>query len=237
MDQMTDTPPTTTVAAAARYRAGVLAVTPALLLVAAAWHPYLPGRLPNDTAVAEAVLPDPTRWGLAHVAAGVAFGFAVLAFVAIRNQLREAGEQRWSGAGLPLVVLGSALYTMLPGMELAPLAAAESGADVAAVQAALAPWLVPVLMAGAGMFGLGVVGFAAGIIRSGLLGPGTAGLVATALVVMAVSRLVPLAAFQLYVQGLAALVALWPLAYRIWRPPLAGSARSGRTGTAARPAG
>jgi hypothetical protein len=65
------------------------------------------------------------------------------------------------------------------------------------------------------------VGFAAGIIRSGLLGRGTAGLVVTALAVMAVSRLVPLAAFQLYVQGLAALIALWPLAYRIWRPPLA----------------
>lgn len=214
---MTD--PRTTVAAAARYRAGVVAVTPVLLLVAAAWHPYIPGRLPNDTAVAEAVLPDPTRWGLAHLAAGVAFGFAVLAFVAIRNQLREAGEQRWSGAGLPLVVLGSAVYTMLPGMELAPLAAAESGADVAAVQAALEPWFVPVLIAGAGLFVLGTVGFAAGIIRSGLLGPGTAGLVITALVVMAVSRLVPLVAFQLYVQGLAALVALWPLAYRIWRPP------------------
>lgn len=218
---MTDTRTTTrtTVAAATRYRAAVMAVTPVLLLVAAAWHPYIPGRLPNDTAVAEAVLPDPTRWGLSHLAAGVAFGFAVLAFVAIRNQLREAGEQRWSGAGLPLVVLGSAVYAMLPGMELAPLAAAKSGADVAAVQAALEPWFVPVLVAGAGLFVLGMVGFAAGIIHSGLLGPGTAGLVMTALVVMAVSRLVPLAAFQLYVQGLAALVAMWPLAYRIWRSP------------------
>jgi hypothetical protein len=54
---------------------------------------------------------------------------------------------------------------------------------------------------------------------------------------MAVSRLVPLAAFQLYVQGAAALVALWPLAYRTWRPPLAGSAQSRRTGTATRSAG
>jgi hypothetical protein len=235
MEPMTD--PGTTVAATARYRAGVLAVTPVLLLVAAAWHPYLPGRLPNGTAVAEAVLPDPTRWGLAHLAAGVAFGFAVLAFVAIRNQLREAGEQRWSGVGLPLVVLGSALYIMLPGMELAPLAAAGSGADVAAVLAALEPWLVPVLITGAGMFALGIVGFAVGITRSGLLGPGTAALVTAALVVMAVSRLVPLAAFQLYVQGVAALVALWPLAYRTWRPPLAGSAQSVRTGTVTRSAG
>jgi hypothetical protein len=108
---------------------------------------------------------------------------------------------------------------------------------VAAVQAALEPWIVPVLIAGAGMFVLGIVGFAVGITRSGWLGPGTAGLVTAALVVMAVSRLVPLAAFQLYVQGAAALVALWPLAYRTWRPPLAGSAQSRRTGTATRSAG
>lgn len=36
-----------------------------------------------------------------------------------------------------------------------------------AVQAALEPWFVPVLVAGAGLFVLGTVGFAAGIIRSG----------------------------------------------------------------------
>src|SRR5829696_9020908 len=146
----------TTVVAAAGYRAAVVAVAPVLLLVVAVWHPYLAGRLPNDAAVAEAVLSGPTRWGLAHVAAGLAFGFVVLAFVAIRSWLREAGEQRWSGAGLPLIVLGSALYTLLPGMEFGPLAAAEAGVDMAAVQAELEPWFVAVLVAGAVLFVIGV---------------------------------------------------------------------------------
>lgn len=201
----------------AGYRAAILAVTPVLLLVAFGWHPYIAGQLPNETAIAEAVVPDPTRWGLAHVAAGVALGFVLLAFVAIRGYLREAGAERWSAVGLPFVIFGSALYLMLPGMELAPLGAAESGGDAAAVQAALQSWFVPLLLVGGLTFLVGTLCVAVGIGRSDVLGRGLAGLVIAGLVVMGASRLVPLAAAQLYVQGLAALVAMWPLAYRMWR--------------------
>jgi uncharacterized membrane protein len=201
----------------AGFRAAAVALTPVLLLVAFLWHPYLPGRLPNDALVAEAVGAGTTRWGLAHLAAGIAFGFAVLAFVAIHGYLRQTGGDRWSAAGLPFVVVGSALYTILPGMEFAPLAAVESGGDAEAAQAALQPWFVPVLIAGGVTFFVGVLCFVAGIARARLLGRGLAGIVIAGLVVMAASRLVPLAAFQLYVQGIAALVALWPLAVRMWR--------------------
>lgn len=202
----------------ARARAGIVAVTPLVLLAAFVWHPYLPGRLPNEAAVADAVTAGTTRWGLSHLAAGVAFGFGVLAFMAIRNHLREVADDRGSALGLPLVVLGSVGYTMLPGMELTPLAAVESGGDPEAIQAALQPWFVPVLIVGGAVFALGVVGFAVAVARSGLLGRGMTGLVVVGLLLMAVSRLVPLVVFQLYLQGLAALVALWPLAYRMWRP-------------------
>ena len=44
--------------------------------------------------------------------------------------------------------------------------------------------------------------------------------------VMAVARLVPVGAVQFYVQGAAGIVALWPLAYEMWKRP-----------EAARPAG
>jgi hypothetical protein len=37
--------------------------------------------------------------------------------------------------------------------------------------------------------------------------------------VMAISRLVPVGAVQFYVQGAAGVVALWPLAYEMWRHP------------------
>jgi len=205
----------------ARFRAATVAVAPVVLLAAFVWHPYLPGRLPNDAAVAAAVAADTTRWGLAHLAAGVGSGVVVLAFLAIRGYLREAGENRWSLLGLPCIVMGSTLYTLLPGMEFAPLAAAEVGGDVQAAQAALTPWFVSILVSGAFTFAVGVFAFARGIARSRVLCPGLTRLVVGALIVMAAARFIPLAAVQFYVQGAAGIVALWPLAYAMAKHPAA----------------
>jgi hypothetical protein len=86
-----------------------------------------------------------------------------------------------------------------------------------AVQGALESWFVSILIAGSFTFALGVLGFVAGIPRSGGLSRGLAWLVVVvALIVMAASRFVPLFAVQLYLQAAAALVALWPLAHRMW---------------------
>jgi hypothetical protein len=201
--------------ATSRLRAGTVAAAPVALLIAFVWHPFIPGRLPNDAAIAAAVAENPTRWGLAHLAFPVASAILILAFLAVRSYLREAGEQRWSALGVPFIVLGSVLFTVLPGMEFAPLAAVETGADAEAAQAALQPWFLPVLLTGALTFAIGVLSFAKALSRSRLLG-GATGLVVAALVVMAASRFVPVAAVQFYVQGAAALVALWPLAYQMW---------------------
>jgi hypothetical protein len=205
----------------ARLRAATVAVAPVVLLAAFVWHPYLPGRLPNDAAIAAAVAADTTGWGLAHLAAGVGSGVVVLAFLAIRSYLREAGEDRWSLLGLPCIVMGSTLYTLLPGMEFAPLAAAEVGGDVQAAQAALTPWFVSVLVSGSFTFAVGVFAFARGIARSRVLCPGLTRLVVGALIVMAAARFIPLAAVQFYVQGAAGIVALWPLAYAMAKHPAA----------------
>ena len=50
--------------------------------------------LPDEAAVAEAVAADTTYWGLVHLTAAVASGLLVLAFLAIRSYLQEAGEER-----------------------------------------------------------------------------------------------------------------------------------------------
>ena len=149
----------------------------------------------------------------------------MLAFLAIRSYLREAGEERWSVLALPFIVVGSTLFVVLTGMEIAVMAAAEVGADVQAVQSALLPWFIPILLTGAVSFALGVFGFARGIVRSGVLGPQLTWLVVGALVVMAIARFVPLSAAP-YVIAVAGIVALWPLAYEMWKHP-----------EAARPAG
>ncbi len=205
-----------------RWRTGVLVVAPAVLLAALATHPYLSGRLPNDAAVAAAVADGTTLWGLVHLTTSVASGLIILAFLVARSYLREAGEDRFSALGLPFVVIGSTLFAVLPGMEFAPLAAAETGAstvEIEATQAALGSWFVAVLVSGALAFAIGVFGFARAIWLTTVGGRRLTRVVVVALIVMAISRFVPLAAVQFYVQGIAAIVALWPLAYSMRTQP------------------
>src|SRR5215218_22034 len=207
----------------ARCGASIVALAPAVMLVGLFAHPYI-ATLPDEAAVAEMATADTTRWGLVHLTVGVASGLLVLAFLAIRSYLRGAGEDRWSILALPFIVVGSTLFAVLPGMEFAPLAAAEAGGDVQAVQAALAPWFLPVLVTGAATFAIGVFAFAKGIADSRILSRRLTWLVVGALVVMAVARLVPVGAVQFYVQGAAGIVALWPHAYEMWKRPDAGRA-------------
>ncbi len=203
----------------ARFRAAVAAIAPAVLLAGFIYHPYIAP--PTDPeAIATAATSDTIRWGLAHLTISVGYGLAVLAFVAIRSYLREAGEERWSILALPFIVMGSTLFVVLTGMEIGLMAAAETGADVQAVQSALVPWFIPILLTGALSFALGVFGFTMGIVRSGVLSPRLTWLVVGALAVMAVARFVPLSAAP-YVIAAAGIVALWPLAYEMWKHPAA----------------
>ncbi len=209
----------------ARFGASIVALAPAVMLVGLFAHPYI-AILPDEAAIAEAVPADTTHWGLVHLTAAVASGLLVLAFLAIRSYLREAGEERWSVLALPFIVMGSMLFAFPPAMEIAMLAAAEEGADLQAVLTALDSWFFPILLTAAVTFAIGVFAFAKGIADSRILGRRLTWLVVGALVVMAVSRLVPVGAVQFYVQGAAGIVALWPLAYEMWKHP-----------EAARPAG
>lgn len=208
------------------WRTAALMVAPAVLLAALGAHPYIAGRMPNDDAVAEAVAAGTTRWGVVHLATGVASALIILAFLAVRSYLHEAGEDRFSARGLPFVIIGSTLFAILPGMEFAPLAAAETGAttaEIAAAQDAIGGWFIPVLLTGALFFAIGLLSFAKAI---SITGVGSRGLtrLAGALVVMAVSRFVPLAGAQFYVQTVAAIVALWPLAYAMGTHPVTATA-------------
>lgn len=203
----------------APFRVAAVLIAPAMLLAGSLYHPWLgnPGDADFLARLAAAVAADPTRWAVSHLGVAVGSALLVLAFLAIRSYLRDAGEERWSALGLPFIVMGSVLYALLPAMEFAPVGALGAGADIAAVQAAVMPWFVPILMTSAALFALGVLGFAIGITRSGVLRPGLTWLVVGALVVLAVARFFPVGAVQLYVGPTAGVVALWPLAYVMWR--------------------
>lgn len=199
----------------ARARALLVAAGPVLLTAALLWHPPLPGRLPDSAGVAEAASAGITRWGLSHVAAALASGAVAVAFVAVRGHLRERGDGSASAVGLGLVLIGSTLYAVLPGMEFAVVAAHETGADLAETQAALESWFVPILVVGAVIFAFGTVLFAVAVARAASFARLPTIIVAGALVVFGLSRAVPVGVVQFYVQSVAALVALLPLAVAI----------------------
>lgn len=155
-----------------------------------------------------------------------------LAFLAVRAHLHDAGEDRFSAWALPFVVIGSALYGLLPGLEFAPMAAARAGGDAAAVQAVLEPWFIAILATSVFLFAIGIVGFARAVAVSRILSRPWTRLVVGALVVLAVSRFVPLGAVQFYVQAPAGLVALWPLTNQMWRAPSVAHVRLRRPVTA-----
>lgn len=212
-----------------QWRTVILIAAPVVLLAALVTHPYVSGRLPNDAEVAAAVAGGTTYWGLVHLATSLASGLIILAFLAVRSYLRDAGEDRFSARGLPFVVIGSTLFAVLPGMEFAPLAAAETGAtgaEIEATQAALAPWFVAVLVSAAVAFAIGVFGFARALAITTVRSRALTRVVVVALIVMAVSRFAPLAAVQFYVQGGAAIVALWTLSYAMRTPTPYATSRS-----------
>jgi hypothetical protein len=214
--------------AKARFRAAIVAVAPAVMLVGFLYHPFI-ANLPDTEAVAAAAGQDMFRWAVAHLLIAIGSGLIAVAFLAVRAWLREAGEDRWSAVAVPFTVMAGALYAILPGMEFSVLAAIETGGDPAAAQAAIDPWFLPLLLTAAATFAIGAFGFALAIVRSGVLTQRHTVIVAGALIVMGVARFVPLGLVQFYVNGLAGLVALWPLAHEMWRQPARGTGEHARS--------
>ena len=195
----------------ARVRAALVAVAPFAMLAAFVYHPHIV-LLPDANAVAHAVQADPGRWALAHWGLAIASALMGAAYVVIREYLRDAGENRWGPLALPLLVFAAAVYAVLPGMEFTVLAAAQAGGDIVAAQKTIDTWFVPTLLIAGVSNAAGLFFLARAVMRSGALTDGPKVLVVAALYVMAISRLVPVGPVQFYVQGLAAVVALWPIA-------------------------
>lgn len=203
-----------------RMRAAIVAIGPAALFAAFIYHPYIGLGPPDNVAIATAAASNPTRWGLAHISAGLASALFVLTFLAVRSYLRDTGDDPWSARAVPAIVVSGTLYAMLPGMELAAiLGAIETGADLVAAQHSIRQWFIPVIAASGITFVVACFNLARGIARSEVLSRPWTYLVVTAFAVMAGSRLVPLAATQFYAQGLLSLLAFWPLAYQMWKSP------------------
>jgi hypothetical protein len=201
----------------AYFRAAVIGIAPLVLLAAFAYHPHIMF-LPSAEAVAHAVQADTVRWGIAHLGVGVGAALMAAAFVAVGGYLGDADNRRLGVViGVPLAVLGAGVYAILPGMEFTVLAAVKTGADVVAAQKAIDSWFVPTMMSSAIVNAAGLILLARAVNGSEVLSRGTRSVVVAAFLVMAVSRFVPIGPVQFYVQGVAGIIALWPISYHIWK--------------------
>ncbi len=180
------------------------------MLISLLYHPYLDDLRDKETVTA-GLTGDTTRWGLSHLAAGLAAALVLLAFLAVDAFLRKFGTSRASVVGVPFVVFGTVLFAYLPAMEIAMLSVFETGADVEAAMVEMNTWFVPIMFLGSAVFGVGAVLFAVAVLRSRVLGRRTTWVVTTAFVVAALARFVPLGA-GLLVGGAALVVAMLPIA-------------------------
>lgn len=210
----------------ARSRAVIITAAPLVLLAAFAYHPHIM-ILPSADAVAHAVQADPARWAVAHWGVAIGAALMALAFLAVRGWLRDAGENRWSAIALPFLVFSASVYAILPGMEFTVLAAAQTGGDIVGAQKVIDSWFVPTMALSGLTNAIGAILLAKAIQRSQVLGGAIRSLVVTALYVMAVSRLVPVGPVHFYVQGLACLAALWPIALDVRRQVAVGRVNQG----------
>lgn len=204
-----------TTTAHSRAAAVLVLLAPVVLLAAIAYHPFIEN-LGDPEAVGHALHADEARWGIVHYATLVGGALVLLAFLAVRALLRDAGEDTWSARAIPLLVAGSALFVALPAMEVGALAGAQAGGDAVSIHEALGPWFTATVLTQAALVTVGSILLAMGVTRSDVLGKGTGRVVAVALVVGGAARFVPLGV-ALYVVAIATLAALWPMGVALWR--------------------
>ena len=198
----------------ARLRAVVVAVAPVVGLIAAFYHPYI-GDLAGNAETARVVAADPTRWAWAHVILMGAHVLLVLAIVWIGSYLRASGERLWSFIAVPLITAGIVLFTAVLGMSVSFSAMNEVGAPLEAVLDAVDPWYLPITFTILITAGLGFLSLAAAIYRSRVLSRELSWVVSAAIVVVTLTLLIP-ASWGEQVFNVAAIVAFWPLACRMW---------------------
>lgn len=189
----------------------IVVIAPLVLLAAFLYHPFLPVLTANEP-LAAAIQADPMRWAIAHLGVAVGSALLVMAFISVRDFLVRSGA-KVSPHALYCVAFGGVLYAMLPGFEFAPLAAMWTGGDIVRVEEVLEPWFVPTLLIGAFANAIGLIGFARAVRTAPIMDSTRANVVMIALIVMAISRFVPLGAVQFWVQGAATVTALLTIAF------------------------
>ena len=93
-----------------RWQAAVVAIAPVVMLAAFVLHPHIGNPFDADflARLGAAVASNPTLWAVTHYLTAVGGGLMILALLAVRSYLRDAGEERRSAPAVPFLVQGVA---------------------------------------------------------------------------------------------------------------------------------
>ena len=197
-----------------RLQAVVVAAAPVLGLIGATVHPYI-GDLANNGLSARVIADDPARWAWAHTIEMAANVLAILAIVAIGRYLWASGERLYSFIAVPLIATALVLFASVLGMSLIWSAMVEAGLPLVPAMEAVELWYAPVTLVILLTAGLGILSLALSIYRSRVLSPRLTWLVVAATIAGGLTLLIEATwGEQLY--NVTAVVAFWPLAYRMW---------------------
>jgi hypothetical protein len=202
-----------------RVRAVLIGIAPVLLLIGFLYLPYV-SDWTDEAKIADKVADDSTRWAWANIILATSLGLMLASAVIIRMHLGEtAGEQRWGPLALLLLLVGGALF-LLASADLGAVYAAGAGQDLEAYTRSSQDWLALRMVASV-IFGLGWLSLAMAIYKSRVLPKQQTWASVAGFVVLTVMLFVPMG-WALYVAGVAAVVALWPMAYLLWAPSSEG---------------
>lgn len=193
--------------ARAQVDRAVLFVAPVVFLAGLVAHPFVRNYMDTEV-IATAISGAPGRWGMAHLIIALGVGLVLLAALAIRRQFQIAGEHRWSGIGLALLIVGGVLLGAVVGAEITLSAVVNSGFDVLAVLIEAETWTRPLFIGGIALFALGWLSFAVAFHKVAMLGQTRSRLAIMALIAIPVGTLIPQTTGS-YVYGVAVLVVSW----------------------------
>jgi len=200
--------------------AAVLFLAPAVFLAGVLAHPFV-SDYTHTSVVADAISAAPGRWAVSHLILAIGLGLVPMAVLVIRHEFRSAGEQRWSAAGVPLLIVGGTLLGAYVGTEITLAAVVNSGGNVLAVRVADATLTAPLFLGGVLLFELGWLSFAMAFYRARILPSALNRWAMVALIAIPVAFFIPQTSGT-YAYGLAILLVSWMVGYRLiaGRPPV-----------------
>lgn len=124
----------------------------------------------SDHGLAEQAAAESLRWVLGHIHAAGAFGLGILACACIGDVLFRRGVRRRVVLAMPLIAVGGALHAAGLGADgIGPIALVGSAGGAGSFFDGSGDLVSGVFIAGAVLFGLGLIALAFGVVQIGLV--------------------------------------------------------------------